>query len=523
MFDYLQKFNSLSKDLRDRVSSPSVMAAVTELENKYKIDLAMTVMKVMIKGLAVKDLSIYFTSEAGLSPASAENLARELKEKVFGSVAGYLGLEAEIKAFDLDRDLDSLIKEAGLVLPSANLVSRFKNILAIYSRGVRSKIDTRNSLAKDVKVGGLNLSLAEIDRVLKICDGQKLKTTESIPAPVVVPIIPVKAPAPFPLPPEEYDLKRALASGIVKTVAKKPVTSLDLEHEITAPEKQLDLAAPEKQLDLPAATPVVPVAPTVPPVIPVKVPVPQPKPIVAPVPPLKPLAPKALAPVVSPIAKPIVTSALPSVPPKPAMAPLKPVVPVVPAAIKKEIIKAPKKPSFWSNIFKKETKAAIKPAASTVVKPVIKPVLKPAIPVKNIIPAAPVPVAERRQAPIPSSVRPQMHDVKPVPKVMGPIEELQFLDVINFRRLGKTPTETTTKIFAKIKLLEKEGYDKMVSGVQAWRQSPTNRLYLSLGQEAIVSGMLLKDSIAARQKSGRECLSMEEIEAIVSLNSKLVF
>ena len=116
-----------------------------------------------------------------------------------------------------------------------------------------------------------------------------------------------------------------------------------------------------------------------------------------------------------------------------------------------------------------------------------------------------------------------MHDVKPVPKVMGPIEELQFLDPLNFRRLGKTPAETTAKIFAKIKLLEKEGYDKMVSGVRAWRQSPTNRLYLHLGQEAIVKGMLLKDAVAERQKAGQECLSMEEIEAIVTLNSKLVF
>jgi hypothetical protein len=116
-----------------------------------------------------------------------------------------------------------------------------------------------------------------------------------------------------------------------------------------------------------------------------------------------------------------------------------------------------------------------------------------------------------------------MHDIKPVPKVMGPAEELRFLDLTNFRRLGQTAPEAAAKILAKIKLLEKDGYDKMVSGVQAWRQGAVNRLYLRLGQESVVKGIALKDVIDARQKAGQDCLTMEEIEAIVSLNSKLIF
>lgn len=106
---------------------------------------------------------------------------------------------------------------------------------------------------------------------------------------------------------------------------------------------------------------------------------------------------------------------------------------------------------------------------------------------------------------------------------MGPVEELQFLDVVNFRRLGTTPAEMTAKVFSKIKLLEKDGYDKMVAGVRAWRQSPVNRLYLRLGQEAIAKGHPLKEAIEVRKAAKQEYLSMDEIEAIVSLNSKLVF
>jgi hypothetical protein len=124
---------------------------------------------------------------------------------------------------------------------------------------------------------------------------------------------------------------------------------------------------------------------------------------------------------------------------------------------------------------------------------------------------------------MPSAARPQMHDIRPIPKVMGPIEELQFLDLTNFHRLGKTPAEITAKIMAKIKLLEKEGYDKMVLGVRAWRESPISRLYLRLGQEAIAKEIPLKDAIDSRQKEAKEYLTMEEVEAIVILNSKLSF
>ena len=116
-----------------------------------------------------------------------------------------------------------------------------------------------------------------------------------------------------------------------------------------------------------------------------------------------------------------------------------------------------------------------------------------------------------------------MHDIKPMPKVMGPLEELQFLDVVNFRRLGKTPEERTAKIFAKIKLLEEDGYDKMILGVKAWRQSLVNRLYLALTKEALNKSRPLQEELVERQKGHPESLSWEEVQAVIALNSKLVF
>ncbi|MFA5754109.1 MAG: hypothetical protein WC905_01970 [Patescibacteria group bacterium] len=459
MFDYLQQFNNLPKDLRDQVSSPLAMATISELEKKYQVDLAMIVMKVMIKSLAVKNLASYLSSEFSLTAEKSASLAQELKEKLFAGVAEYLGLVSEIRALDLDKDINILIKEAGLTIPSANLVSRFKNILATYLKGIRSKIDARASLAKDIKIGGLNLSPAEIDRVFKVCDKQEFKSLEINTSPTQ----PVAASSRLneiinqsekKTPVAEYDLKQALATGQVKPIsgAIQPATKLDTKHELAQPAKQLNLPPSDSSPNLPLASS------------------------------LKPTSP-------SPVSTP------------------KPVVPATP--LKKAVVSpSPVPTGQMAASIRRPDNIAPAPAPAAV---------------SNASVQRPSSTAAARPAPAPVANRPQMHDIKPVPKVMGPAEELRFLDLANFRRLGQTASEAAAKILAKIKLLEKDGYDKMVSGVQAWRQGTVNRLYLRLGQESIVKGVALKDIIDARQKAGQDCLTMEEIEAIVSLNSKLIF
>ena len=116
-----------------------------------------------------------------------------------------------------------------------------------------------------------------------------------------------------------------------------------------------------------------------------------------------------------------------------------------------------------------------------------------------------------------------MEDIKPVAKAMGPIDELAFLDLTNFRRLSNKADEAVLKIFNKIKLLEKDGYDKMVSGVKAWRQNEVNRLYIKIGQEALLKDLSLQDVIVERQKRNMPYLKIEEINAISKLNGRLSF
>jgi len=444
MFDYLQQFNNLPKDLRDKVSSPLAMKSLAELEKKYQVDLAMAVMKVMTKSLAVKNLPAYFISDLALSQSDAENLAKELTAKIFSAAGAHLGLEKEAKFLDLDTDINLIIAEAGLVLPSSDLVNRFKNILSTYLKGIRSKMAARDAFTKPSEIGGLNLTPPEVDRVFKVCEQKTFKSLEVNLASVSKITAPqsrldkIIASADGANMGAEYNLKQAIASGQIRKPETLPVrpVQLDTKHELPIPEKELNLPLVEK-------------------------------------------APLAASPAVPPAA-----AAQPGI--QRIVQPFKPVTPQV-------IPLAPVAPR------------PINPAPDSVT----------AAPLKT--------VAASRPVFAPSISKQAMHDIRPVPKVMGPLEELQFLDLVNFRRLGKTPAEITAKIFSKIKLLEADGYDKMVAGVRAWRQSPVNRLYIKMVQEAIGKGLTIKDYALAVQKENKDYLSLEEIEGILTMNSKLVF
>ncbi|NCO79912.1 hypothetical protein GW884_01345, partial [Candidatus Falkowbacteria bacterium] len=108
-------------------------------------------------------------------------------------------------------------------------------------------------------------------------------------------------------------------------------------------------------------------------------------------------------------------------------------------------------------------------------------------------------------------------------RVMGPIDELKFLELTNWRRLDKEPVKIAEKIKEKIKLLEEESYAKRLEGIKAWRLSPVNRLYLAMGQASISNNQPVDVIIEERKKQGEEYLTSQEFEAIMDLNRELRF
>jgi dsDNA-specific endonuclease/ATPase MutS2 len=115
-----------------------------------------------------------------------------------------------------------------------------------------------------------------------------------------------------------------------------------------------------------------------------------------------------------------------------------------------------------------------------------------------------------------------MEDVIFQPRIMGPIDELKYMSLINFRRLDKDPFKAAEKIKEKINLLEEE-YSKKVEGIKAWRSSPVNRLYLQMGEASISHKKPIDVIIEERRNEGKEYLNNKEFEAIINLNRELRF
>jgi hypothetical protein len=106
---------------------------------------------------------------------------------------------------------------------------------------------------------------------------------------------------------------------------------------------------------------------------------------------------------------------------------------------------------------------------------------------------------------------------------MNPIDELRYMDLVNFRRMAKDPNDITKKIKSRIKLLEGEDYEKGLAAVTAWRQSPVNKTYLKIINNSMSQGVPIKQVITALMNQKQDYLTPEEVEAIITLNSELKF
>jgi len=137
-----------------------------------------------------------------------------------------------------------------------------------------------------------------------------------------------------------------------------------------------------------------------------------------------------------------------------------------------------------------------------------KPPVQPKTPVTNAIPQTP-------------SGRAQVSDVVYRTRLIGPIEELSGMDLINFHRLSPKPKVAIDKIKSKIELLGGEGHSKKMQGVQAWQKSPLNQLYVAILNEGIKNIKPVKQIIEERKKNNLETLTSDEFQEIMEFNRSL--
>jgi hypothetical protein len=155
----------------------------------------------------------------------------------------------------------------------------------------------------------------------------------------------------------------------------------------------------------------------------------------------------------------------------------------------------------------------ISPASSASPSPVAAEPLTMAVPTSPLVPAETVMAA---------AAKPAVMDVSAIPKLIGPVEELRALRIVDFRRLSKDPREACLKIRDKVDLLAERSFAEKDRGVKAWQDSEVNRMYLDL-LRASLEGKPVPDVIAKREFDGDPTLSKLEFDAIMELNRKLRF
>jgi len=113
----------------------------------------------------------------------------------------------------------------------------------------------------------------------------------------------------------------------------------------------------------------------------------------------------------------------------------------------------------------------------------------------------------------------------PRPGLIGPIEEIRTMTLVQWRRLGRTPEECAERIKQKIQLLANETYDMRVDGLKAWRQTEMYKQYTEISSEIMHGQKSLPDAIDSwkARTNATHVLTPEEWNTILKLNGQLRF
>src|SRR3989339_143418 len=467
MINYLQQFKELPAGVKRNISSPDVMKEVEILEKEYGISLATLIMRVMVKNIKFVDLVRYFIFEENFNIEKAEKLVEELREKVFKNSLVYLGVEQSVspeideieiggrEALDeklniieineeealtpkkkeaesavqgsdfffspedeeevknlaqalqhtdkredhksnLKNQVLNIMNQMNISFSSDDVKARCEKAINTYLRGVRNKIDTRQTLARAVHLGGVGLQEEEIDKIFSISvkvkvDGQELK--------------------------------------VYKTENQKKLVTPEEAVEIRDKTNNNDKAEQVQVKNI-------------------------------------------------------------------------------------EILNSVKKETDKQEDLSPREKIALQPTNEPRIE------ISPVSEHSEMVGGGNIASVRKMSA---GDGKVKMEDVKFVPKLLGPIEELKEIDLVNFRRLDSDPNKAIFKINNKIKFLEEESFAKRLAGIKAWRQSKINTLYLNMGRESINIQKPIEDIINIRKNNNQEYLTIEEFSAVMDLNKGLRF
>jgi hypothetical protein len=218
MLELIKKFNQLPAEIKNKISNQIITAKIEELEKKYDLNLALLVMRLAVKDIDFKDLPKYLENEMKLTADKSSVLIDDLKKHIFADISQYLNIENKSEApiynnaipaqklkkgsdfyissedeeeirgiskkienyqptqnsqINYEKIISEIIKELGIFFGSQEINGRFSQILSTYLKGIRNKIDTRNSLSKSYINGGVNLDDVIIDKIFNLIQIKK--------------------------------------------------------------------------------------------------------------------------------------------------------------------------------------------------------------------------------------------------------------------------------------------------------------------------------------------------------------
>ena len=489
MLEYLQQYNNLPQSLRDALAAPGIITAIHNLETKYKISLALVVIKAAIGEFTPSNLAAGLVSDCKLSQADAELLARDLGQSIFfvlpnfktaqdkSKVESQKSESSEVKAtvvlastgvLTVDERVTDLIKKAKIDLASQSLIDRLRQVLRTYLLGVRDRLAAMDALTKPIELGGLAFSKALAEDLIKIADGK----TSSLASQSGRPSLPASLDGGHEA---GYDLMGSLAA---RGVAKAPIDPLANQSRLVQ-QQQTNPNAVLKKTVLPNNLP------------------------------WQATGGRTEAAAVQGVVK---ASPIVKLENKSKVESQK----VESLVVEKVLLPAA------SKVVEKKIEV-VKPALPevTVIKPVSKPVAASVGLSEEVLkPAAVVKVAPEQYNKTESGAI-KMDDVQFTPRVFTPIDELKYMTLKNFRNLNADPMAATEIVKNKLEALAKDDFSWRLEGISAWKQCPVNKMYVDIYHTAMSEGKQIGQVIEAKQKASPEALTSSEFEAIYSFNQEI--
>lgn len=109
-----------------------------------------------------------------------------------------------------------------------------------------------------------------------------------------------------------------------------------------------------------------------------------------------------------------------------------------------------------------------------------------------------------------------IRDVVAKPTNMGPVDEIRYFNLTDFRRLSSNPQEASRRLRQKFFALRDESYLMYLDALKAWNESPLFKSYMEIVHDAIVSKKNLSSDVDKNK------IQLPEILAIIAMEKDLV-